>query len=92
MSTRPADFLAQASAAEPGWSTAYGGPEGIARLAVDLQRQLNEQSEQVAQIRAAAVRELLTTRTLAQVGEMLGITKQAVSKIAHTPPGAELPW
>ena len=92
MSTGPVDFLARAAAAEPGWSTAYGGPEGIARLAVDLQRQLNDQAEQIAQIRAAAVRELLSTRTLAQVGQMLGISKQAVAKIAHTPPGAELHW
>ena len=43
-------------------------------------------------MRAAAVRELLRTRTLAQVGEMLGISKQAVAKISHGAAWAEPRW
>ena len=76
-------LLADASEPCDGWSDQYGGPEGVATLAFELQENLRRQSQHLAALRAAAIRELLRTRSLAEVGRMLGISKQAVSKASR---------
>lgn len=91
-SVDPGEFLRRVARAEPGWSEGLGGPEGVARLTVELQDRLKRQAEEVAGVRAAAIRELLTTRTLADVARALGVSKQAVSKISRGPLRRNLPW
>lgn len=88
----PERFLAAAKEMEQNWSTQFGGPEGIARLAVELQAALAAQQQAVSEIRGAAVDELLQTRSLSEVAAMLGISRQAVSKIARGRLKWEVQW
>jgi hypothetical protein len=74
-------LLGAAAAAAPGWSTPYGGPEGVAVLAAELRRQLDDEARLLSALRAVAVAELLRERSMANVGESLGISKAAVQKI-----------
>lgn len=76
----PQDFLAAVSAAEPGWSDAYGGPVGVAAMCSALQQQISEQSEAIAAVRVAAIRELLKTHSGVEVAAMFGVSKNAISK------------
>lgn len=88
----PHEFLATTRNAEPGWSTPYGGPEGIARLCAELQTELVRQSEQIAAIRTAAIRQLLTTRSGVDVAHTLDISKSAVSKSLKNTPWENPTW
>lgn len=74
--------MREVAASDPGWSVEYGGPEGVARLTLALQDALKVQASELAAVRAAAIKELLTTRSLAEVARLLGVSRQAVSKAA----------
>lgn len=88
----PEQFLAEVAAAEPGWSQKHGGPYGVARICVDLQRQVAAMSEQIAAVRAAALQELLTTQSLADVAADLGVSKPAASKASRAPSWKDPTW
>ena len=81
----PGQFLREVANADEGWSERYGGPEGIARWTLNLQDALKEQASDLAAVRTAAIREMLTTRSLADIAQALGVSKQAVSKAANSP-------
>ncbi|MCZ4326703.1 hypothetical protein [Brachybacterium paraconglomeratum] len=72
--------MAQVREAEDGWSTTYGGPVGVAALCSALQIQLAEQSEAIAAVRVAAIRELLKDHSGVEVAAMFGVSKTAISK------------
>lgn len=88
----PEQLLLEAANAHPGWSHHHGGPEGVATLCSQLQTQLARQSEQIAAIRVAAIRELLKTRPGVEVAALLGISKSAVSKTHKAPAWKEPTW
>ena len=46
----------------------------------------------MAAVRTAAIREMLTTRSLADVAQALGVSKQAVSKAANSPTWTDPRW
>lgn len=88
----PEAFLREASTAQEGWSQAYGGPLGVAKYCADLQAQLARQSEQIAAIRVAAIRQMLTTNTGVAVARDLGVSKAAISKSLKTSPWENSTW
>lgn len=81
----PQEFLDALQAPSEGWSDAYGGPAGVAALCPGLQEQLSRQSEQIAAVRVAAIRELLKTRSGVEVAAMFGVSPSAISKINRSP-------
>ena len=88
----PGQFLREVANADEGWSERYGGPEGIARWTLNLQDALKEQASDLAAVRTAAIREMLTTRSLADVAQALGVSEQAVSKAANSPTWTDPRW
>lgn len=88
----PGEFLRQVATAHPGWSAPYGGPEGVARATLTMQDVLKVQASELAAVRAAAIEELLTTRSLSEVARMLGVSKQAVSKSVRSPRWSDPRW
>ena len=88
----PGQFLREVANADEGWSERYGGPEGIARWTLNLQDALKEQASDLAAVRTAAIREMLTTRSLADIAQALGVSKQAVSKAANSPTWTDPRW
>lgn len=82
----PEAFLSEVENATPGWSEAYGGPHGVAVHIAELQAQLVRQSEKLAAVRVAAIRQMLTSQSGVEVAASLGISKSAVSKsLKNTP-------
>lgn len=88
----PHEFLRHIEHPEPGWSEAYGGPQGVAALCADLQAELIRQSEQIASVRVAAIRQMLTTRTGVDVAHTLGVSKSAISKSLKNTPWKDAQW
>lgn len=88
----PEEFLALIEQVEPGWSDEYGGPEGVAALCAELQTELVRQSEKIAAIRVAAIRQMLTTKSGVEVAAELGISKSAVSKSLKNTPWKDATW
>lgn len=88
----PEKFLAEVETAEPGWSEAYGGPQGVAKHIAGLQAELVRQSERLAAIRVAAIRQLLTERTGVEVAASLGVSKSAISKSLKSTPWKDATW
>lgn len=88
----PEEFLALIEQVEPGWSDEYGGPEGIAALCAELQTELVRQSEKIAAIRVAAIRQMLTNRSGVEVAEALGVSKSAISKSLKNTPWKDATW
>ena len=88
----PEMFLAQVADAEPGWSVEHGGPGGVVVLCAALQEQLMTQSEQIAAVRVAAIRELLKTRSGREVAAMFGVSPAAISKANNGPAWAGAAW
>lgn len=82
-SPTPADLIAAATSGQPGWSEPWGGPMGVARAAVAAQEQLNDLSQQIAALRAAALQHELEHRSLAEVARELDVTKQALSRASR---------
>lgn len=78
--TTPAAFLTLVGEAEPGWSDQLGGPTGVVALCGALQEQLMSQSERIAAVRVAAIRELLKTHSGREVAAMFGVSPAAISK------------
>jgi hypothetical protein len=76
----PDIFLSQVADAEPGWSDRYGGPAGVVTLCAGLQERLMDQSEQIAAVRVAAIRELLKTHSGREVAAMFAVSPAAISK------------
>lgn len=58
-------------------------PEELALLANEVANIHAHHQERASQLRAAAIAIMLETRSLADVGRELGVTRQAVHKIAH---------
>lgn len=79
----PEEFLEHVANAEPGWADQYGGPEGIVTLCAHLQEQINRESEQIAAVRVAAIKKLLTSRSGADLAATFGVSKAAISKAAR---------
>lgn len=73
-------LLQAARSGRPQWSAPYGGPKGVAVLAVLIRDHLTSQAQQAASLRAVAIGELLRDQSLSAVGAALGISKQAVHK------------
>lgn len=88
----PETFLAEVEHLQPGWSDTYGGPEGVATLCADLQTELVRQSEKIAAIRNAAIRQMLTTRSGVEVAKTLGVSKSAISKSLKSTPWKDATW
>ena len=88
----PEEFLAEIERAEPGWSDAYGGPQGVATHVAELQAEVFRISEKLAAIRVAAIRQMLTTQSGVEVANTLGVSKSAVSKSLKNNPWKEAVW
>ncbi|MEZ2373396.1 hypothetical protein [Arthrobacter sp. RCC_34] len=76
-------LLRDASAGEEGWAERYGGPEGVERLAVELSEQLSDVAAELAQLRAAAIAVQLRSKSVVQVAQSVGISRQAVYKASR---------
>lgn len=82
----PAAFLRMAwerHGEDRSWMEPYGGPVGVAALIPILQEALSEQSHRLALVRAEAINAELETRSLADVGRELGISRNAVHKASQ---------
>jgi hypothetical protein len=90
--TSPEAFLATLDHQPEGWSRKYGGPEGVARLVSEHQARLAEQSSRLAEVRNAAVAELLKTRSGAEVGRIFGLSRSLISKIATRSKWEDARW
>lgn len=77
------DMLAAAEDHAPGWSTAYGGPSGVARMAADAEKRLRAQADAYAALRAAALARMTVDHSLAQIAADQGITRSVVAKTAR---------
>ncbi|MFT4187344.1 MAG: hypothetical protein QM621_02025 [Aeromicrobium sp.] len=72
--------------AQPAWPADLDDPLVIAKLTDELRDQLQRQSAQLAAIRSRALHEPLKTRSRSEVGRLLGISRQAVTKAIKVPP------
>jgi len=88
----PTEFLELVADAEPGWSERLGGPVGVATLCAGLQEQLMAQSEAIASVRVAAIRELLKTRSGREVAAMFGVSPAAISEANTSPRWEPATW
>lgn len=86
------EFMELVDRAEPGWSEKFGGPGGVAAFTVVLQERIAELSAQVAAVRTAAIQEQLKERKGVEVARSLGISKAAISRIAHAPTREGMIW
>lgn len=84
MSGKPTvdELLEAARTANTGWSSTWGGPAGVERLAVTLQQDLLMQAEALAGLRSLALTQMLRDRSVADVARELGTSRQAVAKAA----------
>lgn len=76
------EFWHEANTAGPGWSQAYGGPDGVIALTGDLLETLAAQSLLIASLRTAAIREQLRTEAATTIAARHHISRQAVTKAA----------
>lgn len=90
--TSPEQFLAEVEHAEPGWSEAYGGPQGVAAHVAELQAEVFRISERLAAVRVAAIRQMLTTQSGVEVAATLGVSKSAISKSLKNTPWKDATW
>lgn len=78
----PSEFIEEAHSGQPGWSAAYGGPDGVIALTGELLETLATQSRLIAAVRTAAIREQLRTEAATSIAARHHISRQAVSKTA----------
>lgn len=88
----PQEFLAEVSAAEPGWSERYGGPMGVSTYCAALQAELARQSELIAAVRVAAIQQMLKTHSGVEVAKTFNVSKSAISKASKAPAWKEATW
>lgn len=75
-------LLAAARTADPGWSTAFGGPDGIA-LAADASAEVAARvASDLLSLRTAALAHLMQDDSLREVARRTGINRSTISK-AH---------
>lgn len=79
----PGKFLADATAAAPGWSSRYGGPEGVAQLTSALHEHLAKLTERNAELRGVTVLYLYRHAKVQMptIARLLGVTKGAVNHV-----------
>lgn len=87
----PQELLSCAVSADPGWSDPYGGPQGVERHCAQMIEDLTRQAAQLGELRAFAMAETLKTHSVAEVAARLGVTRQAVERVAKRAPGT-IPW
>lgn len=85
------EFLAVVEDARQGWSAQWGGPKGVARHCGKFFDELRAVQARISDIRAAAVDEMLRTRSGGEVAGLLGVSKSALSKIRRREP-TEIAW
>ncbi|UQN31778.1 hypothetical protein [Brachybacterium kimchii] len=88
----PESFLNEAANATDGWSEKYGGTLGVIALCGELQQKLAAQSEAIAAIRVAAIRERLRTRSGREVAASLGVTSAAIFKAVKADTWEDARW
>lgn len=76
----PSGFLAAATEAAPGWSTRYGGPQGVAQLTSVLHDRLAELTKLNADLRTSTLIYLRSQEhmSLGKLAGLLGVTRSAV--------------
>lgn len=76
----PSGFLAAATEAAPGWSTRYGGPQGVAQLTGVLHDRLAELTKLNADLRTSTLIYLRSQEhmSLGKLAGLLGVTRSAV--------------
>ncbi len=89
---KPEEFVDLVARAEPGWSDRFGGPAGVVALTERLQDQLESTSAHIADVRVAALRELLSTRTGSEVAAITGVPRLALHALRRKPPQEETTW
>lgn len=86
------EFMELVDRAEPGWSEKFGGSAAVAAFTVVLQERIAELSAQVAAVRTAAIQDQLKDRKGVEVARSLGISRAAISRIAHAPVREGMIW
>lgn len=83
----PSGFLEAAAQAAPGWSTRYGGPEGVAQLTMVLHNHLAGLTRMNAELRTSTLMFLRAPKgarlKLAELAELLGVSTMAVSSASR---------
>lgn len=87
----PARFLSEARAAAPGWSTRYGGAEGVAQLTTVLDEHLRQLRSHNSDLRAAAVQRLRSDNSVGAIARLLDITRTSVQYIVRRAAAPEDP-
>lgn len=79
----PATFLAVAAEAAPGWSTRYGGAEGVAQLTSALHEHLAGLTQRNSALRGVTVLYLYrqAKAQMPAIARLLGVTKGAVNHV-----------
>lgn len=65
---------------------------GVAALCGLLQQKISSQSEAVAAVRVAALREMLTERSGVEVAASLGVSRAAISKTSKADAWKDAQW
>lgn len=80
--TTPEEFLKNLPHLPPGWAEKEGGLLEVVKQLGAFQQTLNNQAEDIAAIRTAAINELLKTYSGAQIGRELGLTRANISRLS----------
>lgn len=78
MATTDDELLKAAHLHEPGWSARWGGPLGVLAASADELREVEARRRLLLDLRSAAIREALKSVSLADVGRVLGTSRQNV--------------
>lgn len=81
--TTPEQFLDSLPHLPPGWTDEEGGLLEVIKRLGAFQQTLNNQAEDIAAIRTAAINELLKTHSGAQIGRELGLTRANISRLSR---------
>ena len=90
--TTPEQFLNQLEHLPPGWSEEEGGLIEVIKRLGDFQEELNSQSKQIAAIRAAAVAQLLKSKSGADIARELDLGRANISRLSKAPKWSNPQW
>ncbi|MEU7993587.1 hypothetical protein [Rothia amarae] len=90
--TTPEQFLKQLDHLPPGWAEEEGGLIEVIKRLGTFQEDLNEQSKKIAAIRAAAVAQLLKSRSGADIARELDLGRANISRLSKAPKWSNPQW
>ncbi|MFW0120223.1 hypothetical protein ACN08Y_09955 [Rothia sp. P5764] len=90
--TTPEQFLEQLDKLPPGWAETEGGLLEVVKRLGQFQDELNNQSQQIAAVRAAAVTQLLKSKSGAEIARELGLGRANISRLSKAQKWSNPTW